>query len=106
MKRIIIGIVFILVSIFATSMLQTHLFEVLSATDYTETIGNLSNAEYTFFDKKNKEQEYSQKGMLVVDSINGGQKETFLIDDTVIEKDAVITTLLVQEKDKTKRITD
>jgi len=65
----------------------------LSVENNQEEIVELTQNETDFFDKMRFKQQYEDRGIMVVDTINGTEKETMEINGVEYEKDALVYTI-------------
>ncbi len=89
MKKLLFGCFVILVTIGVFSVRQEKVYGI-TVDNGQEEIIELTQNEKDFFDKMKLKQQYEDEGIMVVDTINGTNKETFNIDCVEYEKDALI----------------
>ncbi len=89
MKKYILLCVAMLVTIGVISVGQEKVYGI-TVDEKQEKIIELSQNEKDFFDKMKLKQQYEEEGVMVVDTINGTNKETVEIGGVEYEKDAIV----------------
>lgn len=90
-KYLVIGLIFaVIIGFFSLNHDKVYGIVIDETEQSKEEIIELSLDEKDFFDKMKMKQQYESEGYLVVDTINGTNKETIEMDGVEYEKDALI----------------
>jgi len=89
MKKYFLASIIMIVLISLLALNQEKVYGIVLENSQAEII-ELSQEEKGFFDKMQLKQQYKDEGVMVVDTVNGVEKETITIDGVEYEKDALI----------------
>jgi hypothetical protein len=89
MKKFFICGLLVLTSLIMVTFRQEKVYGI-SFNEGKDEIVSLTQSEIEFFDKMKIKKQYELEGVLVVDSINGSEKETIDIDGVKYEYDAIV----------------
>ena len=78
----------VITGMFSTSQQKAYAYSVDENLKEVKIV--ISKNEQEFFDKKAAEQDYAKSDIMIVDTINGTEKETIFVDGIEYEKDALI----------------